>query len=807
MLISYRWLERHVDLDGVAPEALAEDLTLSVCEVEGIQPFAPCLGDVVVGAVLERRGHPGADKLSVCTVDVGTGEPLTIVCGAPNVDAGQRVAVAKTGTVLPGGLKIKRSKIRGVSSSGMICSERELELGDDHAGIWVLSGEPEVGRPVAEALGIADWVIEIDNKSVTHRPDLWGHRGIAGEIAAIRRRELKPLDLSLPETGGGAAFPVRVESPGCPRYMALAIDGLEPGRSPEWMRLLLLAVGQRPLDLVVDLSNFVMLDLGQPNHAFDRRQLASEGILVRDARPGERMTTLDGFERRLVESDLLICSGDEPVALAGIMGGEGSKVAGGTRALLLEVANFQPTVVRRTSARLGLRTDASARFEKHLDPTLPQKALAHFARLAVEVGGDVTFPLAVSDAGDWRDPAHTVHLRPERARTALGADVPDDEMVDILERLGFGVRREDGRLAVDVPSARATKDVTIEADLVEEIGRMRRYGSIPEAALVGPLTPPVPDPRRRLVRRLQDRLGGAAHFHEVVRSSFLEDALLERVGLAGEPHVEVANPVAEGLSKIRRDVLPSLLGLLEPGRRQRRSVRLFEIGKGYRPERANERGEPAEVHQLALALATAPPERKASFDAGALPKLQGVVTDCFTALGLAAPAWGTAVDAPPWAHPARTLAAGWGGDPGAVLLAELEPGVARALGLVGELASDVALAQVSVDALLRAPAGGAGFRPLPRYPGVKVDVAVLAPEELPAGELAGTIEAAGKGMVAELELFDLFRAERLGAGRKSLAWHVLLQSDKKTLTDKETHKFLDRLERGLKDKGAELRRG
>ena len=808
MLISYRWLARHVDLAGIAPERLAEDLTLSTCEVEGCERFAPHLSDVVVGHVLERARHPDADKLSVCKVDVGGGEPLQIVCGAPNVAAGQRVAVATVGTVLPGDLKIKKSRIRGVDSCGMICSVRELALGDEHDGIWVLAGEPAIGRPVAEALGYEDWVLEVDNKSLTHRPDLWGHRGLAGEVAAIYRRALVPLDLSPPAVGAGPAPALRVESPACSRYLALAIDGLAPERSPEWLRMLLLAVGQRPIDLVVDLSNFVMLDLGQPNHAFDRSRLGPDGIVVRQARAGERITTLDGVERALEPSDLVIASGGVPVALAGIMGGAGSKVEGDTSRLLLEVATFQPAVVRRTSARLGLRTDSSARFEKHLDPTLPAKALAHYARLLRELQPKVSFPLAVSDAGDWSDPARTLVLRPERVRQALGAAVPDDEQADLLSRLGFSVRRAGARLEVGVPSARATKDVTIEQDLIEEIGRLYRYGNVPEATLSGELLPPAADARRRLVRRVQDRLAGGARFHEVLSYSFQEDRLIELLGLLDAPFVEVQNPVVLGQSKVRRDVLPSLIALLEPNRRQRSEVALFEVGKGYRPEDRSARGEPREVHQLALVLARPAAAKGARFDALAHARLFGVVADLLAALGLEEPAWAQGSAVAPWAHPVRALVGDWGAgiDAPAILVAELEPAVARGLSLAGELASDVAVAQLSLDALLAAPRRPPGYRAVPRFPGVKVDVAVLAPEERSAGELAAIVREAGKGLVAQVELFDLFRGEQLGAGRKSLAWHVLLQSPSRTLSDQETQKFLARLERALAERGCELRK-
>ena len=807
MLISLRWLSRHVELTGIDPETLANDLTLSTAEVEGVEAFAPHLSDVRVGLVLEREPHPNADKLSLCKVDVGEGEALSIVCGAPNVAKGQKVAVATVGTVLPGDFKIKKSKIRGVESRGMICSERELELGDDHEGIWVLPDACEIGIPVASALEIDDWVIEIDNKSLTHRPDLWGHRGIAAEIAAIYERPLKPLVCDLPKLGSGRAFPLRIDSDACSRYLGLSIENARPLPSPGWLRFLLLAVGQRPIDQIVDLSNFVMLDLGQPNHTFDAKQLSKEGIVVRDAREGETMTTLDGEERKLETSDLLICSGDEPVALAGIMGGEASKVGEDTSQLLLEVATFHPTVVRRTSTRLGLRTESSARFEKSLDPTLPLKAAGHFAQLLSSLQPEVRFPAALADAGNWSDPANTITMRPDRVRTALGKNISNDEFENILTRLGFGVKLTGENFQVSIPSARATKDITIEQDLIEEIGRIYRYGNVPERALVAEIAPPKRDLRRLMVRKIQDRLAGSARFNEVMSYSFIPDSMVELLGESDTPHVRIVNPIDRAAARMRRSILPSLLGTLENNRRQREDVRLFEIGKGYHPEVANERGEPREVHRVALVLMAPMPNKQAAFDDNAFARLYGIVDDLLGHLGLAAPSYQPAEDAPAWAHPARALSAVFKNVDGTALhLASLEPGMARDLGLTGELTSDTAVAEISIDHLLLAEDRGPDYRPIPRFPAVKVDVAVKLPESTRAAELVKAIEQAGKGQVMSAELFDVYLGDNIGEGRKSLAYHVLLHSEKKTLTDKDQAKFLKRLEQGLESLDGRLRK-
>ena len=806
MLVSIKWLGRHVDLEGLTPEQICEDLTLSTCEVEGLEPFAPHMASVCVGEVLTREPHPDADKLSLCRVAVGEEEPLQIVCGAPNVDAGQKVAVAVVGTRLPGDFKIKKSKIRGVESRGMICSVRELELGDEHDGIWVLPPDAQVGTSVAEALDIEDWVIEIDNKSLTHRPDLWGVRGLAAELGAIYDRPLKPLDLSLPEVGSESAFDVRIETPACSRYMGLVLDDVAAGPSPSWMRHLLLAAGQRPIDGLVDLSNFVMLDLGQPNHVFDLTEVPG-GIVVREAAEACKFTTLDGEERALQTGDMLVCSAEQPVALAGIMGGQDSRVGETGTSRLLEVATFHPATVRRTSSRLGLRTDSSARFEKHLDPTLPPKALAHFVHLLTEWQPDVRLPAAISDCGDWTDPAMEIELSGDHVRRALGVELADDAIRSILERLGLGCTQGEGTWTVAIPSARATKDLTIAQDLVEEVGRIHRYGNVPEAALVADVVPPPVDARRNLVRRIQDRLAGPGQMHEVLSYSFQSDDLLATLGWTAEPHVEVVNPVAAGMSRVRRAVLPSLLGLLAEGRRQSDDLRLFEVGKAYVPNPDAEDGQPIERHELALAWAKPCAAPDAAFDDSRLLHLRGVLQDLFAHLEIEAPVW-TLDDEPlSWAHPARALVARLGdSEPPLVRLAELHPEVAVALGLEGELACDVAVAEVSLDQVLGAPQEAEGYKSIPRFPGVKLDVAVLTSEDTRAGDVQALIEKAGKGLVRDLVLFDLYRGESLGEGRKSLAYHLQLQSDKRTLSDKDCAKFLDRLERGLGESGAELRR-
>lgn len=808
MHISYRWLARHLDLSGHDPASIARDLTLHVAEVEGFHRFAPALDVVVVGQVLSREPHPDADRLSLCQVDLGDGPPRAIVCGAANVAAGQTVAVAPVGALLPGDIEIRRAKIRGQVSEGMICSERELGVSDEQAGIWELPAGLGPGQTLTEALGGADWVFEIENKAITHRPDLWAHRGLAAELAALWGRPLLPMETRLPATGEGPDFAVRIATPHCPRYLALPIDGVRAERSPEWLRLLLLATGQRPIDQLVDVSNFVMLDLGQPNHLFDRDRVAG-GIEVREARQGETMRTLDGESRSLQPGDVLICSDDQPVALGGVMGGEGSKVAADTRRLLLEVANFDAAAIRATAARLGLRTDASARFEKALDPGLPLDAAGHLVRLLSELQPGLTLPAAPTDIGTWRDPAMSLAFRPERARALLGIPLTDRDIARYLERLGFGIEGEGATWQVRVPSWRATGDVSIEEDLIEEVGRLHGYENIAEQPIRADLSPALPDRRRAVVRAAQDSLSGGPAFNEALTYSFIAEPVVRAIGAESEPYTEVVNAIAAGLDRIRRDIVPSLLGLVEPNLRHAEELRLFEIGKGSRVEDKDDWGKPAEVHQIGLVWSRPAAGTGAAFDDTVQLRLKGVVEQLLSAIDAPPPTWRPAAAAsrPSWAHPGRSALAMADGPAGEVPLAflgDIDPLVARRLGWAE--GRETAAASIDIDVIVGLPIHRRVFKDLPRYPGVKIDVALAVDSTLPASELEAAVRRAGGDQVAKVELFDLYGGAQLGQGRKSLAYHVLLQSDSRTLSDADGQRFLAALEQEAARLGAELRR-
>jgi phenylalanyl-tRNA synthetase beta chain len=801
MKLSLRWLSRHVDLAGIEPRRILADLTMSTAEIEGLQAFGEGLEPFVVGHVRSCRKHPDADKLTVCEVDLGrAGGVVPIVCGAPNVAAGQRVVVIRPGDTLPAGgskgpLKIKVGKIRGVESHGMICSESELALSSEHDGILVLPADTPIGARLLDVAPIQDTVFEIDNKSINHRPDLWGHYGFARELAAIYGRELRPLlaDVPLPATGRRIEVVIE-DGKACPRYCGLCIDGVVAGPSPLALRWQLAAVGQRSINLPVDLTNYVMLDLGQPMHAFDARHVGDGPIRVRRARAGEVLTTLDGQRRRLGEQDLLICVGDRPAALAGVMGGAGTMVAPDTTSLFLESANFHAATVRRTSMALGLRTDASARFEKAQDPANAELAIHCYLRLLQQYCPTAKAAGPLADPAGFRFEPKTIVLRRSRLQLKLGVRLEDAQVAAILGSLQFGVAVTDQGFAVTAPSFRATKDIAIEDDLIEEVGRMFRYDNIPERPLQGIQAPPVRNEELFVARRLVEVACLEHGCHEVYNYSFVPDAVLAAAGAIEHAYVQVANPVAPEITRVRRHVLPSLLSCVPGNLRSAAEVRLCEHGKGYHAEMRDEHKLPHEVREFALVLAR---------NQGAHPflELREAVGSLLERIGYPAVmnrVWHGKDQ--PWVHPSRAVAIDRDGSP-CGYVAHLHPGIARAMGLP----PTTAIACLDVRALCANGRRVARFEPLPTYPVLPVDVALLVDEGVQVAAVAEFLRATGKKLVRDVRLFEVYRGEPLPSGKKSLNFTVTLGADDRTLTDEDESRFLGKVREQCGSIGAELR--
>ncbi len=795
MNISLRWLSRHLDLSAFSPEQILNDLTLSTAEVEGIEVFAGGLREYRVGLVQECGRHPQADKLSLTQVDLGDGKLAQIVCGAPNVAAGQKVAIIQPGQRLPDGSKIKKSKIRGVESMGMILSEREMGISEEHDGILVLDDAAVVGAPLIDHLDVLDHVFEIDNKSINHRPDLWGHYGIARELAAIYDLPLRPLDLARDLPGSGKQIAVEIsDSVGCPRYTGLVIEGVRCERSPDWLRYLLQAVGQRSINLIVDLTNFVMLEIGQPMHAFDLRQIESKTVGVRRAKTGESMRSLDGEERKLEADDLLITSADQPVALAGIMGGEGTMVVDDTSSLFLESANFHAASIRRSSSRLGLRTDASTRFEKSLDPSLAEAGIRRFLHLISELcpGARAVGPL--SDPAGWVFPGRSILLRRARLQLKLGVEVPAERVHSILSSLEFQVDACELGWEVQVPSFRATKDIEIEDDLIEEVGRMFRYDNIPEQPLQTTVEVPPREPELYLARKLVQLGATEMGAHEVQNYSFAPDALLSACLADALAYVRATNPVAPEQARMRRHVMPSLLGNLHRNLEYRSELLIMEEGKGYHPEEKDKDGLPRELREAAFAWS----RRDGEHPYGELrTRVESLLRRLAYPGTLEA---GYAAPDQPWIHAGRSTAI-HRGDRIIGYVAHLHPRVCRNL----KIPDQTAIANLDLRAMLASGEEEGRYRKISSYPTQPVDVALLVPEGQQVKAVASFLRDVGRKLVQSVELFEVYRGEGIPSGKKSLNFTVTLGASDRTLSSKDEEKYLNKLRENAGKVEAELR--
>jgi phenylalanyl-tRNA synthetase beta chain len=799
MRITLEWLSDHVDLAGLQPARIAEQLTLKTALIEGVQDQGAALAGVVVGEVLERRVHPGADRLSLCTVAFGGAEPARVVCGAPNVVAGQKIFFAPVGTSLPNGLKLKAAKIRGEVSEGMICAEDELGLGPEHDGILVLPASLEPGLAAAQVRGYAQVVFEIDNKSITHRPDLWGHHGFARELAAIFGRELREPQLEAALGPGGPGPTIELQSgSGCPLYAGLCVEDV-PARSPDWLRFRLLACGLRPRNHLVDLSNFVMLDLGQPTHPFDRDRLQGDRVLVRRAAAGERLTTLDGVERVLDAEDIVIADGARGVALAGIMGAGNSEVTESTRRIFLESAAFDPVAVRRTASRLGLRTDALARFEKSLDPALVPAALRRYARLLRDVSPGARVAQAWREAGAARAPERRLELTGDFVRARLGARHSDGRITEVLRSVGFDPQPMGaGSWNVGVPSWRATKDVGIPEDLVEEVGRLAGYEHVPARQPRGPLRVGRRDAVLDVEDRLRDALAQRLAYTECAGYSMVADAALEAVGwseASAGALPRLRHPLQQDAARLRPSVVPGLLVRLESWLRHEERPRIFEVGRGYA---RGADGSVVESREVAALVAWT----QARDARDVVRELADVAGEALLALGhpsVPRNAWEPDARRP-WFHPRRSARLELAGAPvgwmGAVAPEVL--GRLQLRGSAGVLVLDAA-------ALAAQPGPGVRYTSLSRFPPARIDLAFVMPYDVGVERLRAALRAVAPRTLRVLEPFDVWRGRPLADDERSVAWHLEFQAADRTLTDEELEKVRVRLVAAAEALGCRLR--
>ncbi len=770
MKITYSWLKEYVPL--AAPAELARQLTLAGLEVESVTPVAPPFSGVMVGEVLESGRHPGAEKLFLCQVTTDGSNRLQIICGATNVRPGLKVAVAMVGAKLPNDVNIKRTKLRGLESNGMLCSARELGMGEEHDGIMELPEELRLNQDLRAALDLDDVTLEVN--ATPNRGDCMSVFGIARDYAAAQERRYLTARVSPVAVHSAAAFPATLDAAAaCPVFATRVIRGVKAGAvSPAWLRERLRRVGVNSISPIVDVTNYVMMDLGQPMHAYDLARV-DQGIRVRMAKPGERLTLLDDKEYVLDPDFLVIADARGPIGLAGIMGGRDTAISDATSDVLLEAAHFSPAAVAGRARRLGLFTDAAQRFERGVDPTLPPIALERATALLLGIVGGEPGPVQVtcaaphgaSDAEGW------VSLRRSRLARLLGAHVPNDEVQAVLAAISDRVEAAEGGWRARHPPHRF--DIRIEEDLIEEVARLRGFDSIAERHATAPQIAGEATesrvPSDRLLTAMVDR-----GYREVITYSFVDSAL-QRQLFPETPALALANPISEDLSDMRVSLWSGLVqACRENLRRQQTRVRLFEIGKKFLVRGG---GDLEEIETLAgIATGTRWPEQWGS--ASEPLDFYDVKGDVESVLGLTGDAASVRFEADSLGclRPGRCAriyrganAVGW--------LGELHPQIVKALNLpprilLFELETDIAMICKPLQ-----------FKKITKFPTVRRDLAIVIAESVPLAVLQENVTVSASGLLSELRIFDVYRGPGVETGRKSIALGLILQDSSRTLTD------------------------
>ena len=772
MKLSYRWLKEYVATD-LSPKAVADRLTNAGIEVAEAAPLVSGLSGVVVGEV------EAIDQHGVCRVATAD-RHFTVVCGAPNVAVGVRAAFAPPGAALPGGRQVQATRKRGVLSEGMLCSEKELGIGDDADGILLLAADAPLGSDLVTSLGLDDWILEVE--VTPNRPDCLSVVGVAREIAALTGAPFRFPAIAVKEGDADivALAAVEVEDPDlCPRYAARLITGLTVAPSPPWLAQRLRAVGLRPINNLVDVTNYVLWELGHPLHAFDSDTLAQRKVIVRRARPGERLTTLDGQERELAESMLLITDPERAIALAGVMGGANTEVTAETTSVLLESAYFNPASIRRTSKRLGLATEAAYRFERGADIEGLREALDRAAQLMADLGGG-TVAKGVLDAYAAPRPHPRIPLRLERIQRVIGICPPREEVVRILQGLGFAVDEAKEPPDIVVPSFR--RDVSMEDDLAEEVIRVWGYERIPSTLPGGSLALVRRPAALRRAARVTQALA-AAGLSEMITYGFVDPERLRLLGWdpASPELMTLRNPLSQERSILRPSLVPGLLEVVATNRhRQIPDVRCFEVGRVFRSGGPD--GLAREEARVGIALTGLRASRAwyAGRDTVDLHDAKGAAEHVLASLGVEE--YAVRASASSFLEAGRSgelvvagEAVGWFG--------ELALGPQEGY----DLAGPVFLAELSLDRLGALPPRRVRYRALPRFPAVQRDVAFVMPQALSVEEVESEIRQRGGVLLKSVTLFDVYAGKGVESGMRSVAWSLTFQADDRTLTDEEVN--------------------
>ena len=797
MLVSYNWLKQYTNVEDNA-NALAEKITRGGIEVEGVEYLAEEISNVVVGYVVSKEKHPDAEKLNVCQVNVGEEENLQIVCGAPNVDAGQYVIVAKVGAKLPG-IKIKKAKLRGVESQGMICSLAELGLSKSvvpknyQEGIYVFETEQELGSDVVEVLGLNDYILDL---SITpNRADALSMRGLTYELGALYNNKVGFNDVEKEENYEATSLQVAIESDSCRNYVGQVVKNVEVKSSPLWLQTRLMNSGIRPINNIVDITNYVLLEFGQPMHAFDK-DLVGDKIVVRDAKEGEVLETLDGEERKLQTTDLVITDGTRAIALGGVMGGKNTEVSEETKNIILESAYFNPTTVRRTSAAHGLRSDSSARFEKGIDPNMQKAALARAVELILELCPNAVVESSVGVVN--KEEEKVVEITTSYINNYLGITLSTEEIAAILEGLSFTVEVTGENLVVKVPTRRP--DISIKQDLVEEVIRIYGYDNLASTlpkfskTTKGGLTY-----SQRMVRDLR-AVYASLGFNDTINYSLVSEEEATEYTLEDHHKVRLLMPMTETHSTLRQSLVPGLLNTVQYNvARKQKDLKLLEIGRVFFGS-GDDNIQPKETLYLSAALtgeerATKWLKESSSLDFFAA---KGYLEVVFERLGLDEKVT-YRKSTLEGMHPGR-FAEVYLGEKRIGFIGEVHPRVADKLGLNTTYVFEINLDEVISESKVKPK-----YEEVTKYPEITRDIAMLVDVKDEYQNIYNVIESVNSKLITKVELFDLYVGAELLVGKKSLALTITYSDKQKTLTDEEVTAVHDKVLSALTEYGAIIR--
>jgi phenylalanyl-tRNA synthetase beta chain len=803
MNVSLNILKQFVNLSNISPEEIKDKLTAHTVEVEKIINPQERFNNVVVAKILEVSKHPQADKLQIALVDAGEKEPLKIVCGAPNIAVGQLVPLAKIGAVLGEGFEIKKAEIRGEESFGMLCAPDELGLGSDHSGIMILDEKAKIGQDFAKYLNLDNIIFEVDNKSLSNRPDLWGHYGLARELSVLFNKKLnnyevkdikiKKVKESKNKKNENISVDIKAKNL-CRRYLALKVDNIKIEESPSWLKNELSALGINSINNIVDATNYVMIELGQPLHAFDAGDIKK--ISVRKADKGEKFITLDDKERILEDEDLMIGSDKESLAIAGVMGGKNSQINNATTDIIIESANFDAVSVRKTAQRLGIRSDAVMRFEKSLDPNNCDLAIKKMAELVKKLCPQANFNHEIVETGDFKNEEQIISLDLNWAENIIGQKIEDKKVESILESLGLEIKdKKDFVWDVAIPSWRQ-KDLKIKQDLIEEIVRIYGYNNINISLPEGNILPPEKDPEMELIKKIKNILAYSFKMTEVYNYSFVSEEQLDKLDLDAKPYIKLLNPLSKQSSLLRQTLTTNLLSNIKTNQSKYDRVPLFEVGNIFLnapggPNKDDKMNESLPYQEKKLGLILGDKKTHVFTD------LKNIIFNLLYELsqGQEVEFLGseTIIN---WADKDEKCLIIMGGKE-IGFLAKVEKNILNKNGIK----TDVASCEIDLKTLLLVitKLKTDKYQGISKFPAVNRDLAFVINEKISYNDISRELKNFNE-LIKEVTLFDVYSGQNLENGKKSLAFHLNFQSSEKTLTNEEVEEVVQKLIKHLEKK-------